>query len=129
MPSFEVMDRYEKAIVWDFSGTDQYGQPKTSVPREITVRWVWGDRLANSPNGSPITTNATVIVNEEISVGSTMWLGELEQWYGSGGTGSGEEDDWVMEVVSYNEAPDLKNRNRRRELGLAFYKDQSPEVV
>jgi hypothetical protein len=121
----EYACRFQTAVLWPADGHDPYGQPKVGCPEEITVRWVSKSRQATDANGNPITLDATVIVVQDVDPGSAMWLGTLEDWYG---TGSAGQESGVMEVVTFDKTPDIKNRAIRRELGLRFYKDTLPNM-
>lgn len=123
MPPLESKDRYQKAVYWEKQGDAMDGDPRVGAPEEIVVRWSYGRRSAISPSGLPVAIDATVIVNQEIEVGSAMWLGSLSEWMGTGTVGQNAE---VMEVLTYSDTRDLKNRFSQRSLGLAFYKGDPP---
>lgn len=134
MPSIETFQRFQKAVLWEARGFDAYGQPTVSAtPVELDVRWVTkkGQNLRAKGNTSSADSNlvdidATAVVDRVIKVGSTMWLGELTAWYGSG---SDTNDDEVMEVKRCRVTPDLKNRFTRWVVELAKYKDTLPTQV
>lgn len=125
MPSQETSHRHQTALYFPFAGVDDYGQPiVSSSPTELSVRWEFGRAETTDPQGNTVVVDAIVHVDRRITVGSEMWLGELEDWIGTG-SGSAGSDDEVMRVVSYNETPDVKGRKFYREVGLQF-KGDSP---
>lgn len=126
MPPPETAHRHQTALYWALAGVDGYNQPKVSAPVELLVRWETGRREALDPEGNKIGVEALVVVDREVLIGSAMWLGTLAEWYT--GTGSGGQDDEVMQVVTYNQASDVKNRNVRREVGLNKFMDARPEI-
>lgn len=122
--SIETDLRYQKAVLWSASGYDDYGQVKVSAPVEIGVRWTNKRSEALDPQGNTIAVDASVVVGfSDIPIGSKLWLGSLSSWYG---TGSGGQDDEVMEVVTSSKGRDIKNRGIRRTLGLKKFQDSSP---
>lgn len=123
MPKPETSFRRQWAVLWPAGGYDEFGQPTVGEPQEIQVRWVNRQSRALSPEGNTITLDASVVTVEDIPVGSIMWEGTLDDWYGIGSAG---QDSGLMEVVSADYTPDLKGRVWRKNLGLKFYKDTLP---
>ena len=123
MPPIERRDRFQLAALWPTNGVDNYGQPTFAGPTEIRVRWNDKRRESVDALGNVIAVDATAVVNEVIQPGSLMRLGPLEDWYG---TGSNDAESGLMSVVTYDETPDLKARNVRREVGLVRYKNLPP---
>ena len=126
MPPPEEAHRHQDALLWVKVGVDGYGQEIVSAPIELKVRWEFTRRDILDPDGNRVTVDAMVVTNRVISIGSTMWLGTLEEW--QLGSGSGGLDDEVMQVVVYMQSPDVKNRSTRREVGLSKYRDTPPEI-
>jgi hypothetical protein len=124
MPAPERRGRYQKAVLWEKTGRDRYNEPTTAAPVEISVRWENRASQQLDPQGNTIRVDATVIVNQDIAIGSVMWEGELLDFIGTGSDGT---DTQTMEVVTNNVIPDLKNRARLRTVGLVFYRDTLPE--
>lgn len=124
MPSIEVADLHQYAVLWAATGTNSYGEPTTAAPVELRCRWLWGQHMAGGAAGGTQPRDATVIVAQPVEEGSLMWEGRLAEWYG---TGSAGDDSAVMQVVSVRHTPDLKNRHFRRELGLRYFRDTLPE--
>ena len=122
MPPIETMERNQKAVLWEKSGTDRYGEPTLEAPVEIDVRW--NDKapaLANSPNKETERIDATAVVAQDIPLGSDMWLGTLNSWYGVGSAGDGTN---VVTVIRSRKVPDLKAVNIWREIGMTRKRDK-----
>jgi hypothetical protein len=125
VPSLELKDRYQYAVLWAFAGYDASGEVVVDDPVEVRVRWEEqstdprrGQILG--PDGNLVTLLSTVVVDRRIEVGSLMWKGRLRDY-------NANVETQVREVVLYSEIPDLKNRNTRREVGLGFYKGTVPD--
>lgn len=125
MPAPEAACRLQTAVLWSKIGDDDYGEPLRDDPEEINVRWVQRRTASLDANGNTISLDATVVVNQEIVVGSLLWLGALSSWTG---TGSAGDDTELMIVATYNETPDLKNREIRRMVGLRRFRDSLPDA-
>lgn len=125
MTSLESSSRYQDAVLWTFSGRDEMGEPILSEPEEICVRWQTKRTEMKDAMGNKVVVDALVHVNQEILIGSQMWLGELSYWLG---TGSAGHDDEVMTVVVFHKAGDVKGRCYRRVVGLRKFKDTPGEV-
>ncbi len=125
MPPIETAYRRQTALLWRWLRVDGDNEPIVDAPEEITVRWKWGQTQMAGPQGTPVGVDATVIVAEDIVIGSHMWEGTLDEWLGHSGSGSGSAGDYtfLMEVIASNFTPDLKNRNTRRTLGLRYFRD------
>lgn len=118
MPPFTETDRRQKAVLWAKSSIDEYGRTQLAAAREIDVRWRDVHEEIKAPDGSTITIQAKVVVDEEITVGSQLFKGTLAEWTG---TGSSAEDSEVMHVALYKESPSIDNREVRRTLMLTRY--------
>lgn len=127
MPKLSERNLYQKAVLWAATpNVDDYGEAVVSEPVEISCRWI--DRRSETVDdtGSPLSLDATVIVDREIPQGSKLWKGTLESW--QTGTGSAGNDTRVMYVRTYRETPGIKNRYLVRKVGLSRSKD-TPEVI
>ena len=111
MPAIETLDRYQKAVYWERTGYDTYGQPTVAEPVEISVRWETGKREVDDGKGGTISFDAEAVVDRTIPIGSRMWFGELSDWVGTGSAGG---DDDVHIVVIAPEIKDIKGRAIRR---------------
>jgi hypothetical protein len=121
MPPFEVMDLNQTALLWEKTGDDLHGEPVLAEPVEISVRWVWEDRVASGSQGNPVALDATVVVEIDVPWGSVLWEGDLDDWYSAGSAGA-----YLMEVASLSTTPDIKNRHTRRTLGLTRFRGELP---
>jgi len=137
MPAPELAFREQKAVYWEAIGFDEYGQYKrASFSNELSVRWVNKRRDAMDAKGNIIATDATVVVDRYIPVGSIFYEGALSELAGDvAGTGTGTDfvpaadEVTLFEVMTYNETPDLKNRFIRRTVGLKRLSDTIPTSV
>lgn len=124
MPAIEYVDRYQTAVLWPKTGNDRYGEPSFGPPIELAppygVRWLTKKRDALDSQGNKVQVDGTVIVGQDIAVGSDMWLGTLASWYASGSAGVPDDLCWV---VAFNTTPDLKGRETRRSVLVKRYKD------
>lgn len=124
MPELETMDRNQKAVLWLKTGVDSYSQPLVAeTPIELDVRWNHRGSVMTGPTGEPVAVNAVVIVDRDIPLGSSMWLGTLADL---SGTGSTPEED-VMEVVAQSKTYSLCGKYIRRTVGLVRASDTLPE--
>jgi hypothetical protein len=121
MSKIETQDRYQKAVLWQSSGYDDYGKYLRLAPIELSVRWEEGRRQSSSPEDTVIAIDATVFVDREIPIGSIMWKGKQKDLPASP-TG-------LKEVVSYKEVPDIKGRVSQRSVSLARYNEQLPDLA
>lgn len=124
MPAQEGSHRKQKAILWEKTGIDAYGQPKVAaVPVEIMVRWNTNRRNVLMPDGNTIALEGDAVVDQVIESGSRMWLGALRDWYGTGSS-SGNSDEELMEVVAYKDTPDVKARHSFKQVTLKWFRDR-----
>jgi hypothetical protein len=120
MPPLEETDRLQYAVLWEFAGNDDYGQPSVVTQGiELEVRWKFKRGSSVDAKGLPVAYDAVVIVDREIAVGSNMWLGRLADW-------DDALKDEVMYVIEYNSTPDLRNINERRSVKLSWYRADLP---
>lgn len=126
MPQPERSYRRQDAVLWEASGNvDSYGVPLLEAPVDIKVRWNKVRAQARDQAGNPTNIDATVVVDRVVPVGSRMWLGTHEDFLGTGSSGGTTE---VMEVVRYEETPDVKARASRKMVYLARYKDAQGDL-
>lgn len=123
MPAPELDYRFQRAQLWERIGDDEHANPIISTRVELKVRWENKQIEMLTPSGQPIKIDALVIVVRDIKVGSIMW--------------EGCEDDLpddlstitkLMEVVAFDNIPDVKGRIQRRTVGLKRYNDKIPEI-
>lgn len=129
MPAVETAFRRQTAVLWEWLRVNAFNEPVIDAPVEIQCRWKWGQSMQSGPQGTPTAVDATVIVAQDVTIGSLLFEGDLNEWLGHSGTGSGSAGDYsyLMEVVTANFTPDLKARNVRRTLGLRYFRDTKPE--
>lgn len=123
MPDPETDDRYQAAVLWAKTGVDRHGEVTVAEPEQLLVRWQTGQAEALAPDGTPIALDAKVVLDRRVGIGSLLLLGELDDWYGTGSVG---DDVELMQVATYSEVPDLKNRVARRTVGLVKYRGALP---
>jgi len=121
MPPLETLDRHQKAVLWAFDSVDAFNEPIVEQPVEIDVRWVEKRQESVDSQGTPIAIDATVTVDREIAVGSIMWKGTLDR------VPATFTD--LKVVAAYNETPDIKNRNVRREVKLTAWNNTLPQTI
>lgn len=114
--------RRQKALYFEATGVDEFGQDTVADPIEIVVRWNWVVKSMTGPEGTPVRVDATVVTDRELTVGSTMVESSLENWYG---TGSPVGEHTLMEIVAVNITKDIKARNTLYTVGLAYFKETS----
>lgn len=132
MPPQETAFREQKAIAWLASGFNREGQHKVVFPGiELDVRWTDTQGEALDARGNLISTDANVIVDRDIPIGSIMWKGDQEQLEAAvPGTGTGLDlspTSDLYEVVAVTISPDLKARETYRDVRLKRYSDTMPD--
>ena len=125
MPPQETSHRFQTVTYWAKGGTDAYAQPTLSTPVELLARWEFRRAEALDAQGRTVALDAFAVLDRAVAVGGLMWLGEYEDWLG---TGSAGDDDELMEVVTYDEIPDVKGRFYERTAGLRKFRDTLPSV-
>lgn len=123
MPDVETIQRLQDAVYWAKSDDDRYGSPKVAAGIALRVRWEEKQGEMLSPTGETVATDAQVVVDREVIVGSIMWQGKLS----SLGGGSPTED--IFQIVAYDRVPDIDNLYVRRTVGLKRYTDTMPTIV
>ena len=122
MPAFEVMDLIHTAVYWEAVGIDAYNNPTilAEVGVEIPCRWNADSREVVNPKGAVVTTDGLVIVNQDIAIGSILWLGELADLP--------DPLTDLVQVIKFNTGDDLKGRHQRRSVDIMKYTDTLPTV-
>lgn len=101
----------QRAVLWAKTGYDNYGSPTVStVGEEIDVRWENKVQDVLDPQGNTISADATVVVDQDITVGSQMWEGKLQDIPGTQEIPTSD----IREVIAFSKVPDIKGRNVRR---------------
>lgn len=118
MPAPEVSNRHQTAVLWEVDGYDSHAEVTVGAPAAISVRWNNTQGRALDPQGNTVALDATVIVAQDVPVGSLMWLGTLAQLEAVGNTLTN-----LMQARTVEKTPDLKGRVHFRQLGLVKYRD------
>ena len=117
----ETGSRHQTAVLWEQSGYDSNGQPTVGYPEEIECRWEDVTRQIMGEQDTPIAISAEVWVDVSVAKGSMLWKGALIDLP--------DTVTAVMEVVGYDETPDIKGRVFERVLYLQRYREALPTVV
>lgn len=126
MPSIETEDLWQTALLWESIDVNDDGEPIVNgTPIEIPVRWLHRRTKGTDPDGNLVALDAVAIVDRDIPIYSIMWLGAYSEFVGTGSGSAGMFTE-LMQVRTFDDAPDLKNRFIRRSVGLIRFKDQLP---
>lgn len=110
--------RHQKAVLWRAAGNDREGNVVVYDPVEIDVRWEETRQDVLNPfSGEMVTKTANVVVDQEIAIGSIMWLGELADVPASGD---------FRQVIEYRETPNWNKTLIRRVVGLMRFSTSLP---
>lgn len=131
MPPLGQSGMHDDAVLWvlsqgfgDYSGTPAYD----SSPQALRVRWEPGRTLTRGPDGSLVAVDAQVWVNRRVEPKSLLWRGNIDDLppVNSFADLSPDVQSEIMEVVTYNEVPDVKGRDPVFRLGLAWWRQTQP---
>ena len=125
--SLETVDFHDSVVLWPKNGYDRHGQPKIGALEETFVQWDYCQKEMADPNGNKVIVESTAVVSKRITVGSILWKGSEDQWYGAEGSGTWTDDRELMEVITYEEIQDTKGRNILRTIGMNKYRNTLPE--
>ena len=127
MPSPEIADLHQKAVLWPAGGIDAYGEVlRSSPPVEIDVRWVLSREKYQDAQGNTVMLDGYVAVDRKIAIDSILWRGRLANWSGTSPLVNADE---LMQVRTYEEIPDVKGREVRRLVGVVRYRGELPAAV
>jgi hypothetical protein len=126
MPPIESSKRKQDAVYWPIAGVNEHGESYVGDPVALKVRWEYRNEQVVDPKGNVIGVQAVVVVDRVIAPESKMWLGKLSDLSDDQLDETNDEINQLMEVVYYNEVPDLKGRRKRRIVGLTRYMDALP---
>ncbi len=121
MPALEKLFRHQKAVLWEASGTDDYGEVTLDAAAEVTVRWTERQREGVDSQGNTIAIDASAVVDQQIAVGSIMWLGELVDLPAIPTN--------LKQVVNYGSVPDVKGREFWRTVLMIKYGNTLPVLA
>lgn len=123
MPNVKTLSRPQKAVLWSANGTDDRGRVKVDAPVELDVRWTEKQGEALDAQGNTIRTDVTVVVGQDVVVGSIMWLGLLVTALAATPTSG------LKQAVANDKIPDLKGRSFYRTVSLIRYGDTLPTLA
>lgn len=123
MPAIETEGANQFAVLWAYSAPDSHGQPTVEAAVEIAARWEWGQRQVMTAESTPITCDASVMVDQEIAMGSLLWQGELAD------LPDPVEDVVLYEVVGKDTTPDVKGRSFQRNVFVRKWRESLPTIV
>jgi hypothetical protein len=122
MALLETSGLHQDAVLWRLKSLDARGQKRLSVPESMKVRWTEHEGVGVGGVGVEGGTNpidATAVVDRDITIGSIMWQGRLEEW-----NPTLPQD--LLEVVGRTSTPDVKGRQFYRTVTLRRYKSKLP---
>ncbi len=120
MPAMEQMDRHQDAAIFVRTGVDAFSESEHAAPVDHKVRWTWSRSFSTDANGNKIALDAKVVTAMAVPVGSLMYLGTVDAWYGTGSAGNDTE---LCEVVTDHSGPSLCNKFYRYSYGLKRYRN------
>ena len=100
----------QKAVVWTITGRNRFGEYTVTTGREISVRVEKALTESLDPQGNKVTYPMIMYVGETLTIGDLVWVGEADD------LPSPVTD--VMQVVDYEEIPDIKGNNFVRSVTL-----------
>lgn len=122
MPNPESTHRKQKAVLRAASGSyNDYSVVKVTAAVEISVRWEERKDEVLDANGNTIGRDALAVVNQDIVVGSIMWLGLLKNFTNTIGN--------LMQVIVFDKTPDIKGRKFCRTVSLIRFSDKMPATA
>lgn len=125
MTSLETSSLHQKAVLWEYSGLDRYGDVTVSSPSEIDVRWEKSVAENTGPETSAETSTIEVVVDQDIAIGSILRLGTLS----SISDLEDSEIDELYQVVDNTKIPDIKGRSFYRSVTLNRRSNSLPTVT
>lgn len=122
MPAIEVSGLAQKAALWVSRDiADDHGEPTVSAAIEINARWEKRTYEAITSDATPVAITGAIMVDRSIPEGSIMRLGELSS--------VPSPPDYLVQVVSCDEVPDVKGREYQRTVTVRKWKDSLPTIV
>lgn len=111
----------QKAVLWPkYLGADQFGRQRIADPIEIDSRWEFGVNLSNTAIERAENVTATVFVDRKIDNGAILWKGSLEDLP--------DYPEDLVEVLSYEEVPDIKGEEVQRTVVVGAYANRLPQA-
>jgi hypothetical protein len=79
MAHFTKKNLKQKAVYWANPVPDGYGGSTFDSPAEIDCRWEDSNELFLNDKGENVPSNSKVFVNQDMTVGEYLFLGELTE--------------------------------------------------
>lgn len=115
--------RKQKAVLLMNSGSlNDFGEPTLDAAVEIDVRWENKAGETLNAGNDRVATEAKVVVDQDITIGSILWRGELADFSATTSTD-------FKEVVGVSKIPDIKGRKYRRVVTLMKHSDRLPTLA
>ncbi len=125
----------DRAVLWPATGRHgSLGQPLLGPPVEIRCRFVPRRSQAAANNADPETVDAQATLDRDVRVGSILWRGCLQDWYGASGTagygasGSAGPEVGLLEVRGFNKTSDVRGRTSQRDATLKTWRNDLPRA-
>jgi hypothetical protein len=97
----------QDAVLWTFTGEDEFGNKTYADPVQIKVRWEDKTEQFLDRKGNTQVSRAQVYVDRKIEERSALWKGTLAEVES---TADPFANDGAYEVRAYSEQPDFKAR-------------------
>jgi hypothetical protein len=124
VPPVETTGLEEKALYWEWAGTDKFGQPLVKRAVELSVKWTKHIGAAPGPQGGSAGADATITVDRPVVLDSVVWEGPLEEWNPNPPT-----PVMLYRVTGHGEVRDIKGREVSRQVTLARYGGTVPDLL
>jgi hypothetical protein len=95
-------------IYWEYSGSDQYGQPTYATPVQMKCRWDDCTKQIFDQDGSPVFSKNELITQKRLKLKGLVKKGKLTA---SINQASPKANSDVHEVIASEETPMLKIRS------------------
>jgi hypothetical protein len=112
MPSPEVANLKQHAVLWAASGRGDYGNRTLAAAVEIHVRWESTKTEGGDPRSEAAAKSVTCHTDQSVAVGSELWLGRLSALVGTASPGD------VHVVTAVTAVPDVKGKKTKYTLTL-----------
>jgi hypothetical protein len=95
-------------VYWEYSGSDQYGQPTYLTPVQMKCRWDDCIKQIFDMDGSPVFSKIELVTQRRVMPKGLVRKGKLTA---SINQSNPKANDNVHEIVASEETPMLKTRN------------------
>jgi hypothetical protein len=121
-PAQELAFLFDDVVVWLSAGVNRDNEEVILTPYQINARWDNNLRQMRDTTGKLVNTDVVAFVDEDIPMGSIMWLGIFQDL-------PNPVTD-LFKVISINSTDDIRNVDETtRELGLVRYKNVLPQII